>query len=124
MIQGSLVLTVIDFFKLSIEPAFFLEWKADADKLDMDMPANVYAYKHNTTLTHVPHKYTTKLAKAQLSRKKKIMLFDYREISDIFTGLTQFFTSLGQKTVFFYILVSNTFVIYSLQGKLTVWNIN
>ena len=76
VIQGSLVLTVIDFFKLSIEPAFFLEWKADADKLDMDMPANVYAYKHNTTLTHVPHKYTTKLAKAQLSRKKIIMLFD------------------------------------------------
>ena len=64
VIQGSLVLTVIDFFKLSIEPAFFLEWKADADKLDMDMPANVYAYKHNTTLTHVPHKIYNKASQS------------------------------------------------------------
>ena len=102
MIQGSLVLTVIDFFKLSIEPAFFLEWKADADKLDMDMPANVYAYKHNTTLTHVPHKIYNKAsqstAKFHFPGKKKSYLT-------------------------FCILVSNTFVIYSLEGKF-VWNIN
>lgn len=34
----NIFLTVMDFFTLSVELTFFFDWKAEADKLDIDMP--------------------------------------------------------------------------------------